>query len=137
MQALKYEEDYDAALGCFKRAQELDPTWDAPKCLERTLTKFILDVKVRTNSEYLHSTLSNGFVQQLIDMKGKLKTKRYNAMVQSIEASKGLGPLASCGRKEPLKVVAFSDLSPGIINEGKVVLGKVICSVHSEDAVPL
>lgn len=45
-QALKYEEDYDTALASFKRAQELDPTWDAPKCLERTLTKFLLDVKV-------------------------------------------------------------------------------------------
>lgn len=58
-------------------------------------------------------------------------------MVQSIDATKGLGPLASCGRKEPLKVSAFADLTPGIINEGKVVLGKVICSVHSEDTVPL
>ena len=44
--ALKYEEDYVNALNCFKRAQELDPTWDAPKTLEKTLTKFLLDVKV-------------------------------------------------------------------------------------------
>ena len=44
--ALKYEEDYVNAMACFRRAQELDPTWDAPKTLEKTLTKFLLDVKV-------------------------------------------------------------------------------------------
>ena len=60
------------ALNCFKRAQELDPTWDAPLNLERTLTKFLMDVK------------------HLIEMKGKLKTKRYNTMVNSID-SKNIG----------------------------------------------
>merc|ERR1711944_123895 len=72
---LKYEEDYSNALQCFRRAQELDPTWDAPKNLEKILSKFLTDVK------------------HLLDLKGKLKTKRYNAMVQSID-SKSLGPLA-------------------------------------------
>jgi len=114
--ALKYEEDYVNALHCFKRAQELDPTWDAPRNLERTLTKFIMDVK------------------HLIDMKGKLKTKRYNTMVNSID-SKNLGTLTVPGRRESLEEITFSDLCPGT-NEGKVVLGKVICSVHSEDTVP-
>ena len=71
--------------------------------------------------------------QHLIDLKGKLKTKRYNTMVQSIE-SKSLGPLAK--KQEPLEEVTFSQLNPGV-NEGKVVLGKAICSVHSEDSVPL
>ena len=118
-QALKYEEDYVNALRCFKRAQELDPTWDAPAHLEKVLVKFLYDVK------------------QLIDLKGKLKTKRYNAMVQAIDHSKGLGPLLAIGgRKEALKVITFADLCQGT-NEAKVVLGKVICSVHSEDTVPL
>jgi len=114
--ALKYEEDYVNALKCFKRAQELDPTWDAPTNLERTLTKFIMDVK------------------HLIEMKGKLKTKRYNTMVNSID-SKNLGILTVPGRREPLEEVTFSELCPGT-NEGKVILGKVICSVHSEETVP-
>jgi len=70
----------------------------------------------------------------LLDLKGKLKTKRYNSMVQSID-SKSLGPLAVVGRKDPLEEVTFSELKPGV-NEGKVVLGKVICSVHSDDTVP-
>ena len=43
---MKYEEDYSNALKCFKRAQELDPTWDAPKNLEKILSKFLTDVKV-------------------------------------------------------------------------------------------
>ena len=56
-------------------------------------------------------------------------------MVQSID-SKSLGPLAVVGRKDPLEEVTFSELKPGV-NDGKVVLGKVICSVHSDDTVPL
>ena len=71
----------------------------------------------------------------MIDLKGKLKTKKYNGMVQSIEGEKSLAPLSS-GRKTPLKEVTFEELKPGI-NEGQVVVGKVICSVHSEDTVPL
>lgn len=114
--ALKYEEDYSNALKCFKRAQELDPTWEAPKNLEKILSKFLTDVK------------------HLIELKGKLKTKRYNAMVQSID-SKSLGHFAAVGRKDPYEEVTFSELNPGV-NEGKVILGKVICSVHSEDTVP-
>ena len=75
------------------------------------------------------------FFQHLIELKGKLKTKRYNAMVQSID-SKSLGHFAAVGRKDPYEEVTFSELNPGV-NEGKVILGKVICSVHSEDTVPL
>jgi hypothetical protein len=56
-------------------------------------------------------------------------------MVQSID-SKSLGPLSTPSRKEPLKEVTFGNLTTGI-NEGKVVLGKVICSVHSDESVPL
>ena len=74
-------------------------------------------------------------VKHLIEMKGKLKTKRYNAMVNSID-SKNLGTLTVPGRQESLQEVTFTNLCPGV-NEGKVILGKVICSVHSEDTVPL
>ena len=56
-------------------------------------------------------------------------------MVQSID-SKSLGHFAVVGRKDLLEEVTFSELNPGV-NDGKVVLGKVICSVHSEDTVPL
>ena len=56
-------------------------------------------------------------------------------MVQSIDGEKSLAPL-STGRKSPLKEVTFEELKAGN-NEGQVVVGKVICSVHSEDTVPL
>ena len=46
--------------------------YGCPLNLERTLTKFLMDVK------------------HLIEMKGKLKTKRYNTMVNSID-SKNIG----------------------------------------------
>ena len=139
---MKYEEDYSNALQCFRRAQELDPTWDAPKNLEKILSKFLTDVKVKLRPHFVKKFIFRNFsleiflfFQHLLDLKGKLKTKRYNAMVQSID-SKSLGPLAVVGRKDPLEEVTFSELKPGV-NDGKVVLGKVICSVHSDDTVPL
>ncbi len=57
--ALKYEEDYSGALDCFARAQALDPTWDEPKNLERTLSKFLTDVKVQ------HATIHTSALQTL------------------------------------------------------------------------
>ena len=33
--ALKYEEEFPAALDCFQQAQALDPTWDGPVVQEK------------------------------------------------------------------------------------------------------
>ena len=87
---------------------------------------------------------------------GKLKTKRFNSLVDSIN-SKSLGPFGyktvssnsaattnksessdsgtSGGSTVKLTEIDFADLAAGN-NEKKVVLGKVICSVHSEESVP-
>lgn len=62
--ALKYENEYELALESFSRAQALDPTWEAPQKKEKQLIK------------YLDS------VQELVSLKGKLKGKKLQQMVQ-------------------------------------------------------
>ena len=47
----------------------------------------------------------------------------------SLSSSRGISVALS-------EVKAFADLGEGL-NEEKVVVGKVTCSVHSEEAVPL
>ena len=47
----------------------------------------------------------------------------------SVSSSRGISVALS-------EVKAFADLGEGL-NEEKVVVGKVTCSVHSEEAVPL
>jgi hypothetical protein len=61
---LKYEEKHKLALEAFSRAQALDPAWPCPQQSEKQLTK------------YLDS------VQELVSLKGKLKGKKLQKMVQ-------------------------------------------------------
>ena len=72
-------------------------------------------------------------VQHLVDLNGKLKTKKFNAMVASIDSATGLGPIR---RSTRIREVGFSDLADGT-NDDVAIIGKVICSVHSGESVPL
>lgn len=112
--AMRYEEDYVSALECFSKAQALDPTWNEPKEKAAALVRFLTDV------------------QHLVELKGKLKTKRFNSMVAAIDTDNSLGPIRKSTR---YREVVFSDLVEGN-NDGAVILGKVICSVHSSESVP-
>lgn len=120
--ALKYEEEFSLALQSFSRATALDPTWKEPSCQERVLTKYLEDIV------------------SLLEQKGKLKAKKLTQLVDSIE-EKQLGPYGGGsyihhnGTKVPLCLQPFSDLQNGL-NAGSLVLGKVICSVHTENTVP-
>eukprot|EP00095_Tigriopus_kingsejongensis_P002947 maker-scaffold2090_size21136-snap-gene-0.3 protein:Tk02947 transcript:maker-scaffold2090_size21136-snap-gene-0.3-mRNA-1 annotation:"tetratricopeptide repeat protein 5-like" len=119
---LKYEEDYVGALECFDRAGALDPEWDSPKEHGKALFKWLCDL------------------DNLIQLKGKLKTKRFHALIEGIQ-SKHLGPygggkfLPSSGPGVELREVPFDRLQEGL-NEKKVILGKVIFSLQSLDGVP-
>ena len=84
-----------------------------------------------------------------------MKTKRFNCLVDSL-TSKSLGPYGGGSYSGPtrtfpsadgssnkpetttvsLSEVPFSELKEGL-NAEKVTLGRVICSVHSEEEVPL
>lgn len=73
-------------------------------------------------------------VQHLVELKGKLKTKRFNTLVGSIDSATGLGPIRRTGSR--IREIGFSELQEGN-NDDAVILGKVICSVHSSESVPL
>jgi len=120
--ALKYEEEFSSALQSFAQARALDPTWREPSGQERILVKYLEDIV------------------SLLDLKGKLKPKKLTQLVESID-EKQLGPYGGGsyihhnGTKVLLSLRQFSHLQPGL-NSGTVVLGRVICSVHTENTVP-
>ncbi|CAH1370334.1 hypothetical protein MTP99_011911 [Tenebrio molitor] len=119
---LKYEEEYELALESFNKAALYDPTWEQPKIKERQLVKYLNDIS------------------DLVTTNGKMKAKRLQQILQSID-SKQLGPYgggsytSSHNQTVKLNEVSLSHLKPGL-NEEKVVLGKVVCTVQNEDSVP-
>ncbi len=121
--ALRYEDDFDGALRCFERASALDPTWQQAREQQKAVWKAVADI---------HS---------LIELKGKLKTKRFNALVEKL-SSNALGPYGGgsytggSGTEVKLEEVGVAELKEGV-NAEKVVLGTVICSVHNDNSVPL
>jgi len=120
--ALKYEEMFECALKSFAKAQVLDPTWEGPKKQEENLIK------------YLDS------ITTLIQLKGKLKPKKLSSMLESLEP-KNLGVYGGGSYISPggvavkLNHISFKELAAGL-NSEVVVLGRVICSVFSEESVP-
>ncbi|KAL0853186.1 hypothetical protein ABMA27_012943 [Loxostege sticticalis] len=121
--ALKYEEQYSEALENFEYACRLDPPWEPPK---QELARL---------SQYLSSA------DELVRTKGKLKGKKLQQMVQSIDKKMlgvyGPGTFHTFGarRDVTLELVRMNELQEGA-NEGKVILAKVVGSIHSENAVP-
>ncbi|XP_026318134.1 tetratricopeptide repeat protein 5-like isoform X2 [Hyposmocoma kahamanoa] len=121
--ALKYEECYDEALESFDYACRLDPPWEPPK-LELNMLR-----------QYVHGT------NDLVRTKGKIKTKKLLQMVQSIDkkmiAPYGPDTKHTVGTRKNVtfEQVRLDALQEGD-NEGKVLLGRVVGSIHSESAVP-
>ncbi|XP_065158278.1 tetratricopeptide repeat protein 5-like [Atheta coriaria] len=119
---LKYEEEYLPALEAFDRAISLDPTWEAPELKRRQFLNYLKEIN------------------EMVATTGKMKVKKLNQLLQTLD-SKHLGPygggtyISTNGQKINLQHVHFNDLKPGL-NEQKVVLGKVVCSVRNEDTVP-
>ncbi|KAL3265748.1 hypothetical protein HHI36_009949 [Cryptolaemus montrouzieri] len=119
---LRYREEFEEALKSFNQASLYDPTWDPPKKREFQLIKYLNDIK------------------ELVSTKGKLKTKRLQSLLNSID-SKQLGPYLEdtknilTGENAKLVPVKIHELKPEL-NERKVLLGKVVCSVRNEDTVP-
>jgi hypothetical protein len=124
MQALKYEEDYLKCLECLERAKQLDPEWNSPRETQDSLT------------EYLDT------VQTFVKTKGKTKEKKLNQLLKSLKEKNTLGPygdgcfVSQAGSKVTLDKIPFNLLKTGE-NKEKVVCGVVICSVNTQDYVPL
>merc|ERR1719350_1070389 len=121
--ALKYEEEFLSTLTSFSAASALDPTWTEPQHQTSHMLRYLQDIV------------------SLSQLKGKLKPKKLSAMISSLDPSKQLGPYKGGQYNSPnggsvnLTHAPFSDLVNGV-NSEKVILGVVICSVHSEDSVP-
>lgn len=121
--ALKYDEIYDEALENFEYACRLDPPWEPPQ------------LELQKLKQYLNET------NELVRTKGKIKVKKLTQMVQSID-EKMLGIYSPEGlhtfggrRNVTLELCRLEDLHEGL-NEGKVILGRVVGSIHNENAVP-
>lgn len=120
----KYEEDYVSALKSFQQATKLEPSWtDAAQKETQLLT-------------YLQK------IDDLIRHKGKMKTKKLSKLLEKMNPAKHLGPYAGgkyCaknGAEIKVEHVDFKQLKEGL-NEEKVILGVVVCSVQEGDNVPL
>ncbi|ESO82669.1 hypothetical protein LOTGIDRAFT_229738 [Lottia gigantea] len=120
--AYKYQEDYQAALEGLTKASLLDPSWSEPKDREKQLIAYLTNVK------------------QLKDSKGKVKGKKLETMIGQVN-EKDLGPYnggsytGPKGDKVTLKPVKLKELKSDT-NLESVIVGKVVCSVMSEDSVP-
>ncbi|CAH0591599.1 unnamed protein product [Chrysodeixis includens] len=120
--ALKYSEYYDEAIQNFEFASRLDPPWQPPR-QERT--------RLVTFTQAAHT---------LVRTRGKLKAKRLTHMVQSIDKKMlGIyaeGSLHTFGKREvSLKKTRLDHLQEGD-NPGTVVVGRVVGSIHNDNAVP-
>ncbi|KAI5639798.1 tetratricopeptide repeat protein 5 OB fold domain-containing protein [Phthorimaea operculella] len=111
--ALKYEECYQDALESFEYACRLDPPWEPPK---QELNKLITFLKG---------------VNELVRTKGKIKTKKLQQMVQSIDMKMA----GSYAPEVALEQTSLAALLPGE-NKGVLVLGRVVGSIRNESAVP-
>ncbi|XP_059484275.1 tetratricopeptide repeat protein 5-like [Neocloeon triangulifer] len=118
--ALQYQEEFLPALESFSKASSLDPTWDLPKKKEKKLLT------------YLETA------QHLVSTHGKQRPKKLHTMLKGLSL-KHLGPyeenaVSSGEGKVSFTLVALKDLEEGL-NKDKVILGKVVSGLHSEDSV--
>ncbi|KAL1506730.1 hypothetical protein ABEB36_006037 [Hypothenemus hampei] len=118
----KYQEYFKLALESFHEACRYNPLWEVPRQKENELVMYLKNI------------------QELVNKKGKLKPKKLQQIVGSIDVKQlglygGEGFVNSVGEKITLKETPYDNLTPGP-NENTVILGKVICSIRTEDNVP-
>ncbi|GBP71228.1 Tetratricopeptide repeat protein 5 [Eumeta japonica] len=122
--ALRYDERYGEALENLTQASRLDPIWSIPKTDMNKLVMYISQLHV------------------LVKTKGKIKVKKLQQMVQSLDKNM-LGPFSentfhTIGpRKDVLVEHCRLDALTEGTNLGKVVYGRVVGSIYSENVVPL
>ncbi|CAF0738839.1 unnamed protein product [Brachionus calyciflorus] len=109
-----YEENWSDVLNCLSKALNLDPFWHEVKDNLKGCLKF----------------LSN--IQEMIKTKGKLKSKKFQSLIDEIQKS-DLGPYVGSYQTEKEKIELsqcnLKDLKPGL-NTNKVLVGKVICTLQ-------
>jgi len=117
--AQKFMEEYQNAITGFHLAHCLEPEWKEACDIRDNLLSFLLTL------------------QSHVSTKGKIKGKKLNQMVSTINAESGLGPFSGgsyqnhLGKTVELQLVSFKELKQGD-NNNKVVLGKVVSSFNSD-----
>lgn len=124
-----YEEKWLDTLNCLAEALRLDPHWtEAADNLAGTL-------------EYLTQ------LNEMCALKGKLKDKKFQAMVDSIGKAADLGPYAEYVRRAPTPAESAADscrpdelyeadlsqLHSGL-NKNRILVAKVICGLPTKSA---
>ncbi|KAG7247828.1 hypothetical protein CRUP_032731, partial [Coryphaenoides rupestris] len=112
----QYEEMFGSALAGYSRAAALDPGWEGPPERERQLLEYL------------------GKVTELMENKGKVKSRRLRSMLSSLSTS-SLGPYGSpefqspsSGRVGSLEPRTLASLTHGQ-KAGVAALGKVVFSL--------
>ena len=122
--AMKYEEDYEKCLDRLEKARRLEPDWRAPKATQESLIAYL-------------DTVDN-----FVRTRGKTKEKKLGQMLKMLKEKNTLGPYSDGMFKTPggaeatLVKTPISLLKRGD-NREKVVSGVVVCSVNTQDYVPL
>ncbi|XP_005111071.1 tetratricopeptide repeat protein 5 [Aplysia californica] len=120
--AYKYQEEYLLALEGFDTAAQLDPSWVEARTKETELLSYLKDV------------------QEMVETKGKAKTKKIESLIKSL-GERDLGTYSTgqytnkAGKSVNIARCRLNDLQVKV-NEGKVVMGAVVCNVHSNELVP-
>ncbi|XP_071508817.1 tetratricopeptide repeat protein 5-like [Diadema antillarum] len=118
----KFQEEYELSLDGFAQAKALDPVWDEPAQKRADLVSYL------------------SRVTELTKAKGKMKAKRLQQLMSSFKDS-DLGPYGGgsytspTGQTVKLEAVMLSRLTDGA-NQEKVVVGKVVCSVGTDEPIP-
>lgn len=120
--AHKYQEEYQQALEGFSKAMTLDAGWTEPQDQEMRLMDYLNRLTTLQKSQ------------------GKMKAKKLQNLCKSITDS-DLGPYNGGTYTNQrnvtltLKKKKLKDLIPGV-NLETVVVGKVVCSVTNDEAIP-
>lgn len=118
-QACRYEESFEKAFEGWQRTIDLDPEWSDPHIRKQELLNYLIKVNY------------------LIAQKGKVKAKKLQGMINSLDA-KALGPLSPeklANKNIKIEQVKISDLKEGA-NLEKVVVGRVVCNFADVAKVP-
>lgn len=132
---LQFEEEYQEALECLKRAHLMDPKWVEPLERRQSIIKSLRDV------------------YQMVQKKSSLKPKRLQSLVTDLKASrqKMMGPFESEPElKSKYSLKTIRELSPGenkytivhlkvigCIQHPKSICLTVVCIDENSDAVSL
>jgi len=112
-----YQEHFQEALNGYKRASQLDPTWNIPKDARNDLIR-----RLKMSSE-------------MIENKGNLKKKKLDTMKHQMKDT-DFGPLGSPSKTSvSLEKTFLKDLHAKE-NKNTVICGKVVAVIPVKDAVP-